>query len=63
MFWVFSVLVYRTIRGDRAEEESLDQGYIMFEHDAETIFVPPPEYTDEKVKVAEVQAQEIEVRA
>jgi len=35
----------------------------MFEHDAETIFVPPPEYTDEKVKVAEVQAQEIEVRA
>ncbi|OAX36219.1 hypothetical protein K503DRAFT_850990 [Rhizopogon vinicolor AM-OR11-026] len=63
MFWVMSVLAYRTIRGDRTEEDTLDHGYIMFEHDAENIFVAPPEYTDEKVKVAEVEAQEIEARA
>lgn len=60
MFWVMSVLVYRTVRGERPEEVS--HGYIMFEHDAENNFVPPPEYTDEKVKVAEVEAQEIETR-
>jgi hypothetical protein len=58
MFWVMSVLVYRTVRGERPEEVS--HGYIMFEHDAENNFVPPPEYTDEKVKVAEVEVQEIE---
>lgn len=60
MFWVMSVLVYRTVRGERPEEVS--HGYIMFEHDAENNFVPPPEYTDEKVKVAEVEVQEIETR-
>jgi len=60
MFWVMSVLVYRTVRGERPEEVS--HGYIMFEHDAENNFVPPPEYTDEKMKVAEVEAQEIETR-
>ncbi|KAG1725284.1 uncharacterized protein EDB91DRAFT_97126 [Suillus paluster] len=63
MFWVMSVLTYRTVRGERAEEVTLDHGYIMFEHDAENNFVPPPEYTDEKVKLAEVEAQEIETRA
>ena len=62
MFWVMSVLAYRTIRGDRAEDTD-DHGYIMFEHDAENVFVSPPEYTDEKVKVAEIEAQEIEARA
>ncbi|KAG1889056.1 uncharacterized protein F5891DRAFT_1215816, partial [Suillus fuscotomentosus] len=45
MFWVMSVLVYRTVRGERSEK--ISHGYIMFEHDAETHFVPPPEYTDE----------------
>ncbi|KAG1806065.1 uncharacterized protein BJ212DRAFT_1389254 [Suillus subaureus] len=60
MFWVMSVLVYRTVRGERPEEVS--HGYIMFEHDAENNFVPPPEYTDEKVKIAEVEVQEIETR-
>ncbi|KAG1761250.1 hypothetical protein EDD22DRAFT_824727 [Suillus occidentalis] len=60
MFWVMSVLAYRTVRGERLEEVS--HGYIMFEQDAENNFVPPPEYTDEKVKVAEVEAQEIETR-
>lgn len=62
MFWVMSVLAYRTIKGDRNEDDSLDHGYIMFEHDAESMFVPPPEYTDEKAKIAEVEAQEIEAR-
>jgi hypothetical protein len=58
MFWVMSVLVYRTVRGERPEEVS--HGYILFEHDAENIFVPPPEYTDEMMKVAEVEVQEFE---
>jgi hypothetical protein len=59
MFWVMSVLAYRTIRGDRDEDDTLDHGYIMFEHDAENMFVSPPEYTDEKVKVAEVEAHHL----
>ncbi|KAH7928940.1 hypothetical protein BV22DRAFT_1003839 [Leucogyrophana mollusca] len=58
MFWVMAVLTYRTIRGERDEEECLDHEYIMFEQDAENIFVPPPEYTDEKVRSSEFEAQE-----
>ncbi|KAF9227081.1 hypothetical protein BS17DRAFT_806340 [Gyrodon lividus] len=52
MFWVLTVLAYRTVRGDR-EEETFDHEYIMYE--PETLFVAPPEYTDEKVKVAELE--------
>ncbi|KAI6037561.1 hypothetical protein EDC04DRAFT_2868671 [Pisolithus marmoratus] len=36
MFWVLSVLLYRTVRGEREEQ------------DVETVFVAPPQYTDEK---------------
>ncbi|KAG1801999.1 uncharacterized protein BJ212DRAFT_1304922 [Suillus subaureus] len=47
--WVMSVLMYCTVRGERQEE--VGHRFIMFEHDAENNFVPPPEYTNEKVKV------------
>jgi len=61
MFWVMTVLAYRTIRGERDEEESIDHDYIMFEQDAEHLFIPPPEYTDEKVRSAELGAQEVAI--
>jgi len=49
MFWVLSVLTYRTVRGERGEE-ILDREYIVYEHVPETLFVAP-QYVDEKVKV------------
>lgn len=50
MFWVLSVLTYRTVRGERGEE-TLDREYIVFEQVPETLFVAPPQYVDEKVRV------------
>lgn len=50
MFWVLSVLAYRTVRGDR-EEETAHREYIVYEQVPETLFVAPPHYVDEKVKV------------
>jgi len=50
MFWVLSVLAYRTVRGERGEE-TLDREYIVYEQVPETLFVAPPEYVDEKAKV------------
>ncbi|KAG6332390.1 hypothetical protein ID866_6700 [Astraeus odoratus] len=49
MFWVLSVLAYRTIRGEREEV----QGYIVLNQDVEPVFVAPPEYADEKRQVVE----------
>ncbi|KAH7889033.1 hypothetical protein F5I97DRAFT_1857699 [Phlebopus sp. FC_14] len=60
MFWVLSVLAYRTIRGER--EEVTDHAYIVLEQDAENLYVPPPQYTDEKVKAAEAEAPATETR-
>lgn len=51
MFWVMAVLAYRTFSGAR-DEDLLEDSYIVFEQDAESIFVPPPQYTDEKVALA-----------
>jgi len=50
MFWVLSVLGFRTIRGERGEEP-LDREYIVYEQVPEALFVPPPEYVDDKVRV------------
>lgn len=50
MFWVLSVLGYRTVRGERGEE-TLDREYIVYEQVPETLFVAPPQYGDEKVNV------------
>jgi len=55
MFWVLSVLAYRTVRGERLEE-TLDREYIVYEHAPEALFVAPPRYIDEKV------SEEIEER-
>lgn len=49
MFWVLSVLAYRTVRGER--EETADREYIVYEQVPETLFVAPPQYVDEKVNV------------
>jgi len=55
MFWVLSVLAYRTLRGER-DQEPFEPEYIVYEQIPETIFVAPPQYVDEKVK-AEVDEQ------
>lgn len=49
MFWVLSVLAFRTVRGER--EETLDPEYVVYEQVPETLFVAPPQYVDEKVDV------------
>lgn len=50
MFWVLSVLAYRTVRGERGEE-TVDREYIVYEQVPETLFIAPPQYVDEKVRV------------
>ncbi|EGO00363.1 hypothetical protein SERLA73DRAFT_180938 [Serpula lacrymans var. lacrymans S7.3] len=63
MVWVLMVLTYRTIRGEREEDDTLEHEYIVFEEDAENVYVPPPQYTDEKVREAEFEEEaETEVR-
>ncbi|KAG9316888.1 hypothetical protein JVU11DRAFT_2964 [Chiua virens] len=47
MFWVLSVLAYRTVRGERAEE-TLDHEYILYGPVPETLFVAPPQYIDDE---------------
>ncbi|KAL4073751.1 hypothetical protein J3A83DRAFT_4058689, partial [Scleroderma citrinum] len=46
MFWVLSVLAYRTIRGEREEPQVPE--YVVLDQDVETLFVAPPEYMDQK---------------
>jgi len=57
MFWVLSVLAYRTVRGERGEE-TIDREYIVYEQVPETLFVAPPQYVDEKVKVEASEDEE-----
>ncbi|KAH0828100.1 hypothetical protein J3R83DRAFT_3759 [Lanmaoa asiatica] len=57
MFWVLSILTYRTVRGERGEE-ILDREYIVYEQVPETLYVAPPEYVDEKVKEAHAEIEE-----
>lgn len=52
MFWVLTVVAYRTIRGERDDEYT--QVAVIEEYvDAEDIAVPPPTYTisDEKEEI------------
>jgi hypothetical protein len=49
MVWVMAIITYRMIRGERDEETEYAE--IHFEHDAEELIVPPPQYSDEKVEV------------
>lgn len=57
MFWVLSVLVYRTIRGDREEQV---HEYIVLDQDIETVFVAPPRYTDEKHEFVEDEKRPVD---
>ena len=50
MFWVIAIVFARSFRGRSSDDDDDDVEHILvFERDAEHIFVPPPEYTDEKV--------------
>ena len=53
MFWVMTILVFRTFRSNRSSDESDVHEVLVFEADAEDILVPPPQYTDEKVALVE----------
>jgi hypothetical protein len=55
MLWVLSVVTFRTIKGDRREqEESYDYIPVLNQLDAEEIFVAPPVYiVDEKAPLKE----------
>lgn len=49
MFWVMAVVITRSFRGRSNDDDDDVEHILVFERDAEDIFVPPPEYTDEKV--------------
>ena len=48
MFWVIAIVFARSFRGRSSDDDDVEH-ILVFERDAEDIFVPPPEYTDEKV--------------
>jgi len=53
MFWVLTVVAYRTIKGSRQEEE-ISYVPVLNQYDAEEIFVSPPVYiVDEKAPLKE----------
>ena len=65
MIWAFSVLSYRAIRGSREEPEDyyydgIVEPVIIFDGTAEELVLPPPEYTDEKVALADVEQKDNE---
>ena len=49
MFWVIAIVFARSFRGRSSDDDDDVEHILVFERDAEDIFVPPPEYTDEKV--------------
>ncbi|EIW75463.1 hypothetical protein CONPUDRAFT_158924 [Coniophora puteana RWD-64-598 SS2] len=59
LFWVLAVLTYRAVSGTR-DNNTLEENYIIFEQDTESIFVPPPQYTDEKVEAIAAPSEEEE---
>ncbi|KAI6165984.1 hypothetical protein EDD17DRAFT_1549927 [Pisolithus thermaeus] len=50
LFWVLSVLLYRTVRGEREEQV---HEYIVLDQDLENVFIAPPQYIDEKHEFVE----------
>ncbi len=53
MIWVMGIVMYRFARGnkgrDNGDENEFVYDVVVFDRDAESIILPPPEYTDEKV--------------
>ena len=49
MVWVMAIVIARSFRSRSSDEDDEVEHILVFERDAEDIFVPPPEYTDEKV--------------
>jgi hypothetical protein len=46
MVWVMAVIFYRMIRGEREEHRYIQ--IVCEQSDAEELFVPPPQYIQEK---------------
>ena len=63
MFWVMAIVVARTIRGGDSTADIEVHDILVFEADAEDILVPPPQYTDEKVALADPSDAERETKA
>lgn len=63
MFWVMTILVFRTFRGGRSSDEADVHDVLVFEADAEDILVPPPQYTDEKVALVTAEDANSKPRA
>ena len=59
MFWVMTILVFRTFRSNRSSDESDVHEVLVFEVDAEDILVPPPQYTDEKVALVAAEEERV----
>ena len=58
MFWVMAIVIARSFRGRGTADDDNDIEHILvFERDAEDIFVAPPEYTDEKVSLVVVEEE------
>jgi hypothetical protein len=54
MFWVMAIVIARSFKGRGRSEDDEVEHILVFERDAEDIFVAPPEYTDEKVALVAV---------
>jgi len=54
MVWVMCIITYRLLKGGR--DEDAEYAEFIFEQDPEELVVPPPQYTDEKVKAANDKA-------
>lgn len=60
LFWVLTVLAYRTVRGE-PDDIAVHDEYIVFDPHRETVFVAPPGYSDEKRHMDGVPATQIDV--
>jgi len=54
MVWVMCIITYRLLKGGRDEDAEYEE--LIFAQDPEELVVPPPQYTDEKVKAADDKA-------
>ena len=51
MIWVMTIVTIRMIRGQR--DDDIEYTEIVFDHEAEGLVVPPPQYSDERVEVVD----------